>query len=217
MSTKNKNNKDLGQGSRSDTTRPKVDDDNSVVDDVTKLKQHQSRHKYIVPEKKAMSMGSLTGLVDYVKNLVGLKDKQTNKYTIIMQTRGGRYDIFYINTNLPYFEYKDAAYIIDTDIGRFDIETGTMTLYYHQDINVPFRIDFDINDIKKTLMDEEDVPDKAINPFNLKSFLISETIEKVLKGGELLDDIALMKKLVMAILGSNLLLLVLVLRTLGYI
>ena len=190
------------------TTDPMI-----TVDDIEKVKKSQSSYLYKVPDTNSHSILSVAGIRERITNY----SKSKSSYLIIMQLRNGRYDYFLVKTNLNYFEYRNGCYIIDTELSRVDINTGLNILYYHQDINKPFRIDIDTTRLTETVKNIDDIPDKAFNPFNLKDYIISQTIEKVLKGGELLNDIAVMKKLVIAILGSNLLLLILVLRTMGYI
>lgn len=184
-----------------------------TVEDIEKVKKSQSSYIYNVPDTNNHSILSLAGIRERITNY----SKSKSSYLIIMQLRNGRYDYFLVKTDLNYFEYRNGCYIIDTELSRVDINTGLNVLYYHQDINKPFRIDIDSTRLTETVKNIDDIPDKAFNPFNLKDYIISQTIEKVLKGGELLNDIAVMKKLVIAILGSNLLLLILVLRTMGYI
>lgn len=145
------------------------------------------------------------------------KFKPASLYLIIMHLRNNRYDFFVVSTTEPFFLYNKGLYLLDSDLQRMDANSGLPILYYHQDISVPFKINISTTDLKKEVGKVDDNVEKALNPFNLKSFMTSETIEKILKGRELLNDIALMKKLVIVMLGMVGLLLVLVLRTMGYI
>jgi hypothetical protein len=117
-------------------------------------------------------------------------------YLVIFQLRNGKYDMFTIATNKPYFIYREGEYYIDSDLVREDVNTGLNVLYYHQDCSMPFKITFNLDELLTDVKNENIGVEKAINPYSLKNFINSQVIEKVLKGQELTDDMKFLKMLV---------------------
>jgi len=121
------------------------------------------------------------------------KVKKRSLFLIIMHLRNGKYDMFTVATDVQSFSYKGGDYLIDPDMIREDIHTGLNTLYYHQDCTAPFKITFNIDELRNMLDGTDSGVEKAINPFSLKSFIHSQVIEKVMKGQELSDDMRFIK------------------------
>lgn len=129
----------------------------------------------------------------YWKEKIKYHFKKRELFLIIMQLRNGKYDMFTIATPNNYFVYKKGEYLIDPDMIREDVHTSLNSLYYSQDCSIPFKIEFDLSDLRESLRGESVV--KALNPNNLKGFINSQVIEKVLKGQELSKDIQMLRTL----------------------
>lgn len=147
--------------------------------------------------------------------------KQTKKnrmFLVVMQMRNGKISMFTIATTETYFVYLKGLYYIDPDMIREDIHSGLNMLYYHQDCTMPFKIEFNIRDLKDKLARDEDESEveKIINPKNLGSFINSQIIEKVLKGQELSDDIKMLRTLLIINLLVTFGLLVMIGRSMGF-
>jgi hypothetical protein len=137
-----------------------------------------------------MSKFSLQFWKAYIKR----EYKKRDTFLIDMYLRNGKKDTFLISTSDNKFSYKKGLYVIDSDMSIDDIHSNFSRLIYHQDCSIPFKLDFNIDELNKKLINSSEV-DKAINPRNLKGFIDSEVIEIVLKGQELSDEMRFLKLL----------------------
>lgn len=119
--------------------------------------------------------------------------KRRSLFFVIMHLRNGKYDMFTVATDNKNFNYKGGCYVIDSDMIREDIHTGLNTFYYHQDVSIPFKINFELEKLTNQLEITNNDVVKAINPNSLKSFIHSEVIEKVMKGQELTNEMQFIK------------------------
>jgi len=130
-------------------------------------------------------------------------------FLILMQTRNGKYDLFTITSRSQTFKYENGFYYIDPDMIRENLFTRMNMLFYHQDCAIPFKINFNIGELREELKETNSDVEKAINPLTLKSFINAQVIEKVLKGAELSKEISMIKMIVIintiAIVGLGLL------------
>jgi len=130
-------------------------------------------------------------------------------FLILMQTRNGKYDLFTITSRNQTFKYENGFYYIDPDMIRENLFTKMNMLFYHQDCAIPFKINFNIGELREELKETNSDVEKAINPLTLKSFINAQVIEKVLKGAELSKEISMIKMIVIintiAIVGLGLL------------
>ena len=181
--------------------------------DVETIKKSQEIKKYRVID--FISRWSIKFWTEFYKMSV----KKRSIFLIIMQTRNKKYDHFTVATDLKYFYYKGGVYFLDSDFTRDDIHSGLSSLYYHQDCSIPFRIDIDTSKLKDeiTQSGNDDVIDKAINPSTLKGFVISQVIEKILKGEELSKDMDFMKKLIIINLLMSLIMCFGIAKAVGWI
>lgn len=141
--------------------------------------------------------------------------KKNRLFLVIMQMRNGKISMFTISTTESFFIYLKGLYYIDPDMIREDIHSGLNMLYYHQDCSAPFKIDFNLRELKDSLAMDENTVEKVINPKNLSGFINSQIIEKVLKGQELSDDIKFLRTLLIINLLLTTGLLILVGRSMG--
>jgi hypothetical protein len=134
----------------------------------------------------------------YWINNYKLKKLRRKIFLILMHLKNGKYDLFIVTTNKGFFEKYDGLYFIDPDMAREDTFTKLPMLYYHQDISIPFKIDFDIDALHKKVAGDkqEQAVDKALNPSSLKGFINSQVIEKVLRGQDLADEMKFIKILI---------------------
>lgn len=131
--------------------------------------------------------------IQYWKEKYKESFKKRDMFLVIMQLRNGKYDMFTIATAEKSFDYKGGHYYIDTDMVREDVHTSLNSLYYHQDITMPVRIDFEVDKLLNQIQHQAKDVVKAVNPFSLKGFIHSQVIEKVLKGQELSDEMRMIK------------------------
>jgi len=138
-------------------------------------------------------------------------------FLIIMQLTNGKIKQFTITASNLEFNYLNKTYIIDPDLSREDVTTGLNVLYYHQEVAIPFKINFNLDLLRKNLKDYDNSVEKAINPSSLKDFINSKVIEKVLKGQELTDEVLMLKKLVFGVLIITAVTLLVILQSSGII
>jgi len=176
---------------------------------VTKLKNKINPFKkktektifQIVETMKASDLVSATNLKEhidlnnmpkwsynYIKFVYETEIKKTTTILIRMVLKNGKITSFYINADKPIFNYMKGSYIIDSSKISQDVNTGHATLFYHQDISLPFNLIVDSEKIKKGVLNNEDFEEIAqnINPDVLKSTVTSTLIKQVMAGG-LLD------------------------------
>lgn len=134
--------------------------------------------------------------IDKIKEWYKEKYRFSKYFLIVMNTRNDRYKMFSVATTEKHFIYNKGSYLIDPDLSKTDIHTGLAMLFYHEDSSIPFRIKFDIDELIKKVSETDKGVSLALNPVSLKGFINSQVIEKVLKGQELTDDMAFMKKLI---------------------
>ena len=131
----------------------------------------------------------------FYKEWIKREYKKRNMFLIEMYLRNGKKDTFTITTSEKHFSYKGGLYVIDSDLATHDLHSNLSSLIYHQDCSIPFKLDFNIDNLFEKIQDLNDSVDKALNPRNLKGFIASQVIEKVLKGQELSDDMKFLKML----------------------
>ena len=145
------------------------------------------------------------------------KYQKSKYFLILMHTRNDKYYLFSVTTIEKYFIYQGGSYLLDTDLSRVDLHTGLNLLFYHQDSSIPLKVDVNLDELNKKV----DVQDKgvtlALNPVSLQGFIKSQVIEKVLKGQELTDDMAFMKKLIIISLLINAVVGFMVAKALGWV
>lgn len=135
--------------------------------------------------------------IDYIKELYKDFMKKKRLFLVLMAMDNGKYDLITISTSEKFFIYNKGAYLIDEDFFKYNTHTKTSFLFYHESCGIPFKIDFNIDELKEKLSQAEQNYDLTINPRNLKGFINSQVIEKVLRGGELSKDLDFLKKLVL--------------------
>lgn len=146
---------------------------------------------------------------DYLKSINGFdktgkkvgeflkqKFKKRKIFLVIMQTINGKYDMFTVATSSEHFTYSGGSYYIDSAMVRENVHAKMNTLFYHQGCSAPFKIDIKLQELKDKLKNDPSKVEKAINPGSLKGFIVSQVIEKVLKGAEMIKDLQMIKMLV---------------------
>ena len=214
LNTKNSNNSTAGRGqkdTKTDTDRysPYNHSNNSKKVKDIKNQQKISNYKY------GDTFPKLSG--KYVKEWWKQKRKGRTLVLIIMQLRNNKYTMFTVSTTDKYFVYKNGMYYIDPDMVREDTVTKLNTLYYHQDCSIPFKIDFNIDNLNEALQYNDDNVQKAINPNNLREFIMGDVIQQVMKGQAMSDELRLMKILIIMVLIINGGVALLLLHTMGII
>lgn len=146
------------------------------------------------------------------------KKYQKSKYfLILMHTRNDKYFLFSVTTSEKYFIYQGGSYLLDTDLSRVDLHSGLSLLFYHQDSTIPLKVDVNLDDLLKNVDKTDKGVTLALNPNSLQGFIKSQVIEKVLKGQELTDDMAFMKKLIIISLLINAIVGFMVAKALGWV
>lgn len=151
-----------------------------------KLKQFFNRKKKTDPKIKIFDPTEKSGIAK-IKAIIKKSLKKDQAIMVYMMLRNGKEGQFIVYPNgQKSFTFKGGEYVIDPDMMVENISTGLFCLHYHQDICIPFKEDIEVEDIIDAVEKSEDMNTaKAINPNNLKTFMTSEVIEKVLKGEEL--------------------------------
>lgn len=127
-----------------------------------------------------------------------MKQKKNKRriFMVLMQTRNGKYNLFTVATTAQSFKYDNGVYYIDPDMVRENVFSKMNMLFYHQDCSIPFKIDFNMNELRKSLGEAGTDVEKAINPLSLKSWINAQVIEKVLKGAEMTKELNMIKLIV---------------------
>ena len=182
-------------------------------EDLMSIKHQKIRR---LSHKKEYSKFSL----DYYKEVWKYKFHKKKLFMIIMLLRNGNYQIFTTATTGRYFEISSGSYFLDQDMARRDLQTGFNVLFYHQDCAIPFKIDFNIDELMEKVS-KGDVGDssivKALNPSSFRGFIDSEVIEKVLKGQELSDQLRKMYMLIIINVVISVIMIVVVVKGQGWI
>jgi hypothetical protein len=142
--------------------------------------------------------------------------KKRKMFMAVMQLRNGKYYQFTVATSEEYFIYDKGCYYIDPDMVREDTFTKLNTLFYHQECSMPFKLDFNISDLKDSLKGVDSDVEKAINPSSLKSFISSQVIEKVLKGADMIKELSQIKMMVLINMLVTIGLVGVIAKTLGW-
>jgi hypothetical protein len=133
----------------------------------------------------------------YWQEFLKKRFKKKTTYLIFMYLRNGKLSQFTVSSSGTSFEYLGGLYQLNPDVGITDLHSNYMTLVYCQDISTPFRLKFDLDELRRGV---ETLPDatikKALNPYALKEFINSSIIEMVIKGQELSKDLRMMKMLI---------------------
>jgi len=160
------------------------------------------------------------GYTDFSGWITELKYKYMSGscYLINMELRNGFSIQFLTNTNTQSFKYKSAEYIIDDRLKYYNLSASLWSLDYHQDFSMPVGRKIDVIKLKKaTQMKGVTDVDQAINPYNLREFVKSEVVQKILKGADLDKFFTFMRNLIILTLIVSVLTLVLIIRTTGII
>jgi len=131
--------------------------------------------------------------IQYWKEHFKQKTQFEKQFLVCMFLRTGKPKLMVITTNENCFLYQKAKYIIDADFIYDEQLTRFPLLFYHQDIALPFKHNFDFSELRKSLKDTYPKVHEAINPQTLEAFIMSQVIEKVLKGQELSDEMRFIK------------------------
>jgi len=107
-------------------------------------------------------------------------------FLINMFLKNGQRLSFITKTKRGSFNWNDGEYIIDESLKYYDVNARMYALDYHEDISIPFSFKINPNTVKE-LIESKGITDvdAAINPSTLRRFIVSEVIQKVLKGAEL--------------------------------
>jgi len=144
----------------------------------------------------------------WIAEIIKQKKHKQKIFMILMQNRNGKYSQFTIATAAQTFTYHKGTYYIDPDMVRENVFAKMNMLFYHQDCCIPFKIDFNIGELRSKLQESNSDVEKAINPITLKSFINAQVIEKVLKGAEMSNELKMIKMIVIintiAIVGLGL-------------
>lgn len=178
-----------------------------------KLMKHQTLKKY--RHKKHFSYFDFR----FYKELYKYKYKKKSIFLMIMLLRNGKYNMFTTTTASRYFTMGGGTYFIDQDMTRRDIHSGMNTLFYHQDCAIPFKIDFNLDELTTVIKDgaKDSSIIKALNPTSLRGFIDSEVIEKVLKGQGLSEQLRKMYMIIIITLVMSVISVILVARSQGWI
>lgn len=191
---------------------------NSKDKDIKKVSKSKENLK--IKNKQTVTQFSYISFMDklsfeYVKELYKSYMKKKTYFMVIMYLRNGKFDMFTISTLERSFTKDGATYFIDPDFFKHNSHTGTPVIFYHQDVCTPFKIEFDIDKLFKEVAETNPEVELALNPNSLKGFINSQVIEKVLKGQELTEDMAFMKKLIIINLLVNGLIGAVILKQMG--
>lgn len=155
--------------------------------------------------------------IDKPKEWFKNKFQSHKMYLIVMYKRNLKYSIFTIATSDKTFIYNGGEYYLDADMGTTEVSTNLSAFFFHEDVSMPFKIKHNIDDLIESVSGEDKGIALALNPNSLKGFIKSQVIEKVLKGQELSDEMAMMKKLIIINLLVSGAVLVVVAKSMGWI
>lgn len=185
-------------------------------------KQEYKRHKSdakIRPYWYGKFLDKLS--IQYWKEYIKKVRNKESLYLVQMKLSNGKSTMFTVTSDDNTFSFKKGTYHIDPDMTVHDIHSGLDMLFYHQECASPFSIQFNLDNLKKSLkksnVDDESNIIKAINPQSLKDFINSKVIEKVLKGQEMTDVLDKMMKLIIIGLVLSAGVLFLVAKGMGFI
>jgi hypothetical protein len=131
-----------------------------------------------------------------INEYLKMKKQKRRIFMILMQLRNGKYNLFNVVTSSQTFKYEGGLYYLDGDMVRENVFSKLNMLFYHQDCALPFKVDFNISDLREELLKNNSDVEKAINPLSLKAFINAQVIEKVLRGAELSKDLQMIKLIV---------------------
>jgi len=111
------------------------------------------------------------------------------------------------------FVFRNKTYIIDHALKQYHESTGLWSLYYNENMAVPYKNSVDVSRMHK-IVTEHGITDveTAFNPLSLRTFLESDVIQKIIQGEELGKFFDFMKMITLinaALAGLNLLMYVL--------
>lgn len=155
--------------------------------------------------------------LQYYKEWYKYKFMKRKLFMVIMKLRNGNFSTFSVAINGTFFTRWGGSYFVDSDLAKRDLETGFNLLFYHQDCSLPFDIDYNIDALMKGLKTQDESIVKTSNPRLLKGFIESEVIEKVMKGAELSDQLKKVYMIAIMILVLNVVVVIMVAKSQGWI
>jgi len=156
----------------------------------TDIKKHKGK------DLTSLEEAHIRKLIGWKKRLV-LKFKKVEAIAVFMFLENGKGVDFLIGTpEKGKFEYKDGDYVLDPEASFYMKSLKFNAYIFHEGISVPFRLEFPLDKIKETLEKINDAH-ASINPQNLKRFVESEFIQKVMIGADLGNDLAFIRTMTM--------------------
>lgn len=122
------------------------------------------------------------------------KRKADKTFMVHMQLRNGMFTHFMVVLSHKWFDYEEGRYIIDDNFKYYDISSRIYWLDYHQDCCLPLKHTIDVKQIAKELQQSDFIDtETSIDPENLKIFMESDIIQKIMKGAEMEEWIKFIK------------------------
>jgi len=153
--------------------------------------------------------------LDFFKHYINKEYKAKESILVLMLLRNGNFTMFTVTPKQGRFTYLKGTYITDSDQSKHEFQSGMNLYFYHQDVDMPIAIDVDIHKLKSKIEAYAGEVSLAVNPKSLERFIMSEVIERVMKGQELSDAIKFLR--MMTILNTVMLAVItlIVLKTSG--
>ena len=124
--------------------------------------------------------------VKTIKNLWNFWRKYNKRIFIVMFSKTGGIECFYVFHNNYKFGYNNGAYLIDREYMYWSDALNTFVSLYYEEISIPIKTNFDIegtiDNIKHNLKGSS--IEENVNPNILKSFVNSEVVQKLMRGEE---------------------------------
>lgn len=169
--------------------------DPKTINTLPKLKDSIIR-KFTAKTNPFLFRNRKSGLIKaFFKKKEYRKDPQ-KFYLVNMEMSNGHHDYFSVDSEEPYFTYKNGNYILGdvaSDARYFVITSDAWCLDYHQECCLPIKRKIPLTAIKKAFesISDNDIIN-ALNPFGLRRFLENQVIEAIFKGNELNNKLSML-------------------------
>lgn len=130
-----------------------------------------------------------------------------NRLLINMELSNGEHDHFFVNADNEHFvlinsKKTPCAYIIDHKLKYYDVSAKTYCLDYHENFALPFKRRLPIDKFRTMLETESSDVAYATNPINLKRFMQSDIITKIMRGDDIEEVIKKLSLYMFIIMGG---------------
>jgi hypothetical protein len=130
-----------------------------------------------------------------------------NRLLINMELSNGEHDHFFVNADNEHFiltnsKKTQTAYVIDHKLKYYDVTAKAYCLDYHENFALPFKRRLPIDKFRTMLEAETSDIAYATNPVNLRRFMQSDIITKILRGDDIEEVIRKLKLYLFIIMGG---------------